>query len=88
MKLNADFCHCKDCKELGLHPARETRKKSILITTSDFTNEAHQFVKNIDASIVLISGQQLMELMWEHNIGLSTTATYEIEQLDLNSFDE
>lgn len=41
-------------------------------TTSDFTAEAKEFVRNIDARIILISGRQLAEFMWEHGIGLST----------------
>ena len=63
-------------------------KKGIFITTSDFTGEAREFVKNIDARIILISGKQLAELMWEHNIGLNTAATHEIKKLDLDYFSE
>lgn len=63
-------------------------RKGIFITTSDFTAEARDFAKHIDAKIVLISGQQLAELMWEHNIGLSTSATYEVKKLDLDYFSE
>ncbi len=61
-------------------------KKGIFITTSDFTNEAKEFVKNIDAKIILISGRQMAELMWEHNIGMNTAASYEIKKLDLDYF--
>ena len=63
-------------------------KKGIFITTSDFTGEAREFVKNIDAKIILISGRQLAELMYEHNIGLNTSATYEVKKLDLDYFSE
>jgi restriction system protein len=61
-------------------------KKGIFITTSDFTNEAKEFVKNIDAKIILISGRQMADLMWEHNIGMNTSASYEIKKLDLDYF--
>ncbi len=51
-------------------------------------SEAKDFVKNIDARIILISGRQLAELMWEHGIGLSTSATYEVKKIDLDYFVE
>jgi restriction system protein len=63
-------------------------KKGIFITTSDFTDEAREFVKNIDAKIILVSGMQMAELMYEHNIGMNIYATYEIKKLDLDYFSE
>lgn len=63
-------------------------KKGIFITTSDFTAEAREYVKNLDAKIILVSGDQLAELMWEHSIGLNAAATYEIKKLDLDYFSE
>jgi restriction system protein len=38
--------------------------------------------------IILVSGQQLADLMWEHNIGLSTDVRYEIKKLDIDYFSE
>jgi restriction system protein len=61
-------------------------RKGIFITTSDFTNEAKEFAKNIESRIILLSGQQLAELMWEKNIGLSATASYEIKRIDEDFF--
>ena len=63
-------------------------KKGIFITTSDFTAEAREFVKNIDAKIILISGRQLAEFMWEYNLGMSSTAIYEVKKIDLDYFSE
>lgn len=63
-------------------------KKGIFITTSDYTSEAREYAKNIDAKIILISGQQLVELMWEYSIGLSSAGTYELKKLDLDYFNE
>jgi len=63
-------------------------KKGILITTSDFTPEAKEYVKNIDATIILLSGRQLVELMWEHDIGLSNVSTYMVKKLDVDYFSE
>lgn len=61
-------------------------KKGIFITTSDFSSEAREYAKNLEAKIILISGSQLAELMWEHSIGLSSAATYEVKKLDNDYF--
>jgi restriction system protein len=63
-------------------------KKGVFITTSDFTSEAKDFVKNIDAKIVLINGRQFAELMLEHRVGVSVTATYELKKVDQDFFEE
>lgn len=63
-------------------------KKGIFITTSDYTNEGKEFVKNIDAKIVLISGRQFADLMLEHRVGVTVTATYELKKIDSDFFDE
>ncbi len=63
-------------------------KKGIFITTSDFSSEAREYVRNIEVKIILISGQQLAELMWEHSIGLNVSETYQIKKLDLDYFSD
>jgi restriction system protein len=63
-------------------------KKGIFITTSDFSAEAREYVKNVDAKIILIDGRQLVELMWEYNVGLNPVATYETKKLDIDYFTE
>ncbi len=63
-------------------------RKGIFITTSDFSKEALNYVKNIDSKIVLIDGQRLAELMIEHNVGVSPVASYEIKKIDTDYFIE
>lgn len=63
-------------------------KKGIFITTSDFTKGAKEYVEHIDCRIILLSGVQLAELMWEYNIGLHLAASYQIKKLDLDYFNE
>lgn len=63
-------------------------RKGIFITTSDYTSEARDFVKHIDAKIILLSGKQFTELMWEHNVGVSSSNSYEVKKLDLDFFIE
>jgi restriction system protein len=63
-------------------------KKGIFITTSTFSEGAREYVKTIDHKIVLIDGHQLANLMIKYNIGVSTSATYEIKNIDNDYFEE
>jgi len=63
-------------------------RKGIFITTSDFTKDALDYVKNIDSKIILIDGRRLAELMIEHNVGVSSVASYEIKKIDSDYFIE
>jgi len=63
-------------------------RKGIFITTSDFTKEALDYVKNIESKIILIDGSRLAELMIEHNVGVSPVASYEIKKIDSDYFIE
>jgi restriction system protein len=63
-------------------------KKGILITTSTFTKEAVQYASSIESKIVLIDGEKLAQLMIEHNVGVSTTASYEVKQIDTDYFEK
>lgn len=63
-------------------------RKGIFITTSDFTKDALDYVRNIESKIILIEGSRLAELMIEHNVGVSIVATYEIKRIDSDYFME
>ena len=63
-------------------------RKGIFITTSNFSKDALDYVKNIDSKIILIDGQRLAELMIAHNVGVSSTATYDIKKIDSDYFIE
>lgn len=63
-------------------------RKGIFITTSQFSKEALDYVKNIDSKIILIDGRQLSELMIEYNVGVNTVAAYEIKKVDSDYFME
>ena len=70
----------------ALHGQRA--RKGIFITTSDFSKEALNYVKNIDSKIILIDGQRLAELMIEHSVGVSPVASYEVKKIDTDYFIE
>jgi len=63
-------------------------RKGVLITTSQFSPEAKDYVSRIEKKIVLIDGEELAKLMIDHGIGVATDAVYEIKRLDTDYFGE
>ena len=63
-------------------------RKGVLITTSQFSPEAQDYVGRIEKKIVLIDGEELAKLMIDHGIGVATDAVYEIKRLDTDYFEE
>ncbi len=61
-------------------------RKGVLITTSDFSREARDYVKQIEKKIVLINGVELAKLMIDHGVGVTEVATYTVKKLDLDYF--
>ncbi len=68
--------------------AGQKASKGIYITTSTFTDAARRYVANIGVKIVLIDGVELTNLMIEHDVGVSTLATYPVKRVDNDYFDE
>ena len=64
----------------------QAAKKGIFLTTSKFTREAEDYVKGLDAKIILIDGERLAELMVEYNVGVNPVAMYEIKKIDTDYF--
>jgi restriction system protein len=63
-------------------------KKGVLITTSSFTREAHDYVAHLENKIVLIDGQRLADLMIDFNVGISPLERYETKKIDMDYFEE
>lgn len=63
-------------------------RKGVFITTSSFSKEAVEFVGRLDSKIILIDGEQLVQLMIDHDVGVSTAAAYEIKKIDQDYFTE
>lgn len=63
-------------------------QKGIFITTSDFSSAATNYAERSSKRIILINGNQLAQLMIEHNIGVSTVETYEIKRVNSDYFSE
>jgi len=60
----------------------------VLITTSYFSQDALDYIHKIEKRIVLIDGQQLADLMIDHDIGVNVSVTYKVKRLDSDYFEE
>ena len=61
-------------------------RKGIFITTSSFSPEAENYVKNIDAKVVLINGKRLSEFMIDYDIGVNGSVAYQLKRMDWDYF--
>lgn len=61
-------------------------KKGVFITTSKFTADAQDYIKRIEKRIVLIDGEQLMQLMIDNGVGVSEESKYIIKKIDEDFF--
>lgn len=66
----------------------ESATKGVFVTTSDYSKEAHEYIRRVQHRIILINGQKLAQLLIEHNVGVRTRATYQIKGLDEDYFSE
>lgn len=62
--------------------------KGVFITTSQFSQDAQNYVNTISQKIVLIDGEQLTQLMIDHGIGVTEVATYVVKRVDSDYFSE
>jgi restriction system protein len=63
-------------------------REGVVITTSNFSREAIEYVKSLQTTIVLIDGPQLADYMIEFGVGVSEVATIELKRLDEDYFGE
>ena len=63
-------------------------RKGVFITTSTFSQVAHDYVSRLDSKIVLIDGDSLAQLMIDYSIGVTTVATYDLKRIDSDYFIE
>ena len=70
----------------ALHGKRA--KKGVFITTGKFSDEAQDYVRNIDPKVILMDGKDLAEYMIDFDLGTSKAVTYEIKRIDSDYFTE
>jgi restriction system protein len=65
-------------------------RKGVFITTSTFSKDAYEYVKEIEANakIVLIDGLTLAAHMVDFGIGVTTVSAFEVKRLDSDYFSE
>lgn len=61
--------------------------KGVFITTSKFSSGAIKLAEN-RKDLVLINGDRLTELMYEHDVGVYTKTVIKIKELDLDFFND
>ncbi|KGS78588.1 restriction endonuclease family protein [Burkholderia pseudomallei MSHR5596] len=61
--------------------------KGVFITTSTFTREAKDFASSITSKIILVDGEELVQLMVDHNVGVSTVSTFHVKKVDSDYFE-
>ena len=78
-----DFCG-------ALMTANGGTKKGIFITSSDFTKEGRDHVKNLDKNykVILINGKDLAEYMYSYGIGVTKSKVIIINKIDNDYFED
>ncbi|MFM0089018.1 restriction endonuclease [Paraburkholderia sediminicola] len=61
--------------------------KGVFITTSTFSREAKEYAGVIASKIILVDGDQLVKLMVDHNVGVSTVSTFHVKKVDSDYFE-
>ncbi len=60
--------------------------RGALITTSQFSKEARDYVRIIEKRIVLVDGEQLAQVMIDHDVGVTEVTSYTIKKIDSDFF--
>jgi restriction system protein len=68
--------------------AGKRANKGIFITTSEFHDNATNYVGGLPHKVILIDGRRLAELMIEHGIGVAEEHAYSVKKIDSDYFDE
>ncbi|HEU5228839.1 MAG TPA: restriction endonuclease [Ktedonobacteraceae bacterium] len=64
-------------------------RKGVLITTSNFSQQAIEYASGIDnLKIILIDGEQLAQLMIDHDVGVTEESRYVVKKMDLDYFSD
>jgi restriction system protein len=61
--------------------------QGVFITTSSFSREAGEYARSVSASVILIDGERLAELMIKYSVGVQPIRTYTLVKLDEDFFE-
>lgn len=62
--------------------------RGVFVTTGKFSPGAKQFAENVSMRLRLIDGKELTKLMVRHNVGVQVRETFDLEQIDEETFEE
>lgn len=62
--------------------------KGVFVTTSSFSKQAGDFVRHLSQRVILIDGENLANLMIEHNVGVRVSRVVEFKRVDEDFFSE
>jgi len=86
--LNATIADLSEVQAFAGSLEGNRAKKGVFITTSQFSPEATAYVTQIGMKIILIDGQQLSEMMIDHEVGVTVEETYAVRRIDSDYFSE
>lgn len=61
--------------------------QGVFITTSSFTRDAVEYARSVNASVILIDGDRLADLMTKYGVGVQTVETYTVIEIDEDYFE-
>ncbi|UXA12374.1 restriction endonuclease [Mycobacterium sp. SMC-8] len=62
--------------------------RGVFVTTGRFSPGAKQFAENVAMRLRLIDGKELTKLMVRYNVGVQVRETFELKQIDEETFEE
>lgn len=62
--------------------------RGVFVTTGKFSAGAKQFADNVAMRLRLIDGRELTKLMVRYNVGVQVRETFELKQIDEETFEE
>ncbi len=61
--------------------------RGVFITSSDFTQHAREYARQVPTRIILINGDRLAELMIKYRVGVQVKKSYDVVELDEDFFE-
>lgn len=62
--------------------------KGVFVTTSYFSKDAYDFVSKVHSRIILIDGDELAKLLYEHGIGVRLETRFDVKKIDEGYFSD
>ena len=82
--------HCSTPRHPGVRRGATGRSNhgGVFVTTGRFSSGALQFADNVAMRLRLIDGKELTRLMVRYKVGVQARETFELKQIDEETFDE